>query len=293
MNSLRLVSDYKHEDRLRLSFNALAQKVFDIDFEEWYQRGSWDDTYICYSYADGDRIVANVSLNKMNLLLDGRPYRALQIGTVMTDPDYRLQGLSRQLLEMALAEHELDYDFTYLYANPDVAEFYPRLGFKELPLSRIYADIPAAGSKSHQLRKLDINHEADWNLIKEMVHSRSPLSKRCSAIGAAGIFAWYCLNVFPEDIYYSDEADLLAVFQKDGNKLELFDVVSRQPVQLDHFLGALAGEDGIRVEFNFTPELGSIKPVTEQLSGGEDLFFIKPANGQLPEGVILPMTARA
>jgi hypothetical protein len=92
---LRFVSDYKQETPLRLSFNSLAKRVFGIDFEQWYQQGSWDDRYVCYSFADKGQIVANVSVTKMKLLLEGSIHPALQIGTVMTDPAYRKQAVQK------------------------------------------------------------------------------------------------------------------------------------------------------------------------------------------------------
>ena len=43
---LTFVKDYKKDDGLRQSFDALAKKTFGISFEDWYQNGCWDDNYI-------------------------------------------------------------------------------------------------------------------------------------------------------------------------------------------------------------------------------------------------------
>ncbi|WP_346401773.1 GNAT family N-acetyltransferase, partial [Listeria monocytogenes] len=94
-----MISDYKDNKMYRDSFNRLAESTFDINFEEWYRDGFWNDKYICYSYIDDNKVIANVSINKMNLIYQGEDYRALQIGTVMTHPDYRGQGLAKKLLE--------------------------------------------------------------------------------------------------------------------------------------------------------------------------------------------------
>ncbi|MCQ6267704.1 hypothetical protein M1K46_18905 [Fictibacillus sp. WQ 8-8] len=45
---MKLISNYKDHDRLRCSFNNLAQKTFGISFEQWYQAGYWTDKYIIY-----------------------------------------------------------------------------------------------------------------------------------------------------------------------------------------------------------------------------------------------------
>ena len=56
--TLHFISDYKNDPAYRLSFNELAGKTFGIDFEKWYQLGFWNDRYVCYSFAEGNRIVA-------------------------------------------------------------------------------------------------------------------------------------------------------------------------------------------------------------------------------------------
>jgi hypothetical protein len=88
MTSFAMVHDYKKNDDLRKSFNELAQRIFGIDFEVWYQGDYWNDNYICYSYTDHGRVIANVSVNTLQLVVNGQRINALQIGTVMTHPDY-------------------------------------------------------------------------------------------------------------------------------------------------------------------------------------------------------------
>ncbi|MBF2595421.1 GNAT family N-acetyltransferase, partial [Listeria welshimeri] len=83
----QLISDYKDNELYRKTFNDLAESTFDINFEEWYKHGFWNDKYVCYSYLDKNKVIANVSINKMDLIYQGNDYRALHIGTVMTHPD--------------------------------------------------------------------------------------------------------------------------------------------------------------------------------------------------------------
>ena len=68
MRELKLIYNYKHISEYRLSFNQLAKDTFRIDFEEWYNKGGWDDNYICYSYIDKNKVVSNVSISKMDIL---------------------------------------------------------------------------------------------------------------------------------------------------------------------------------------------------------------------------------
>lgn len=98
MNEYQLISDYKQNEKYKESFNDLAKHVFELDFKGWYDRGCWNDNYICYSYVDGDKVIANTSINKMNVISNGKEYKAIQLGTVMTHPDYRHQGLATKLM---------------------------------------------------------------------------------------------------------------------------------------------------------------------------------------------------
>lgn len=42
METYELVSDYRHNEKLKESFNKLAINTFDLDFSDWYKRGYWD-----------------------------------------------------------------------------------------------------------------------------------------------------------------------------------------------------------------------------------------------------------
>lgn len=99
MSEYQLISDYKQNERHKESFNELAKHVFELDFKEWYNKGCWNDNFICYSYVDGEKVIANASINKMVIVSDGEEYKAIQVGTVMTHPDYRHQGLAAKLMD--------------------------------------------------------------------------------------------------------------------------------------------------------------------------------------------------
>ncbi|WP_019850852.1 GNAT family N-acetyltransferase [Desulfitobacterium sp. PCE1] len=99
-----LTSNIKDNDTLRHSYNSLAEKTFGLSFEEFYQNGYWTDKYIPYSLVDNGKVIANASVSIIKFLHYGQEKLCLQIGTVMTDIDYRNQGLSRYLIETILKE---------------------------------------------------------------------------------------------------------------------------------------------------------------------------------------------
>lgn len=62
----KLIIGTGKDDKYRMSFNALTEKIFGFNFEQWYQDGYWKNQYIPYSLMDGDKVVSNVSVNIMD-----------------------------------------------------------------------------------------------------------------------------------------------------------------------------------------------------------------------------------
>ncbi len=123
---------YGKNNELRKSFNDLTQEIFEFNFEQWYQDGYWKNQFIPYSLLDGAKIVSSVSVNIMDFKVFGEEKRYIQLGTVMTNPDYRNQGLLRVLLKKAIEDYRDKCDLIYLFANNSVLDFYPKFGFQEL-----------------------------------------------------------------------------------------------------------------------------------------------------------------
>lgn len=106
---------------------------YGFDFEEWYQNGYWKDRYIPYALLDGNNVITNVSVNIIDFFVMGEKKTCIQIGTVMTDKEYRNQGLNRFLMKKVLEEWRERCDVIYLFANDSVLNFYPKFGFVSVP----------------------------------------------------------------------------------------------------------------------------------------------------------------
>lgn len=98
----KLVKQLKDDNTLRKSFIDLAIKTFDLSFDAWYQQGYWSESYIPYAFVDKNNVIANASANIIDLVWQGQPRRYIQIGTVMTNIDYRNKGLAGQLIQHIL-----------------------------------------------------------------------------------------------------------------------------------------------------------------------------------------------
>ena len=58
MQQMRLVKDYRDNDKLRESLNDLTEATFQFDFKGWYNSGYWRDKYIPYSIVCDDKVIA-------------------------------------------------------------------------------------------------------------------------------------------------------------------------------------------------------------------------------------------
>ena len=118
---MNIIHGYRGDKQLRDSFNALAAQTFGLNFEGWYQNGFWGDNYDPHSLLLDGKVVSNVSVNRTDLVIGGRRYRILQLGTVMTDPAYRGRGYGRAIMEYIEKEYA-DVDGIYLFGNDGVVD---------------------------------------------------------------------------------------------------------------------------------------------------------------------------
>ena len=77
---MELLKDFRDNDSLRASFNALAKETFGLNFEDWYQNGYWTDRYNPHSVVVDGQVVSNVSVNQTYFEVEGKVLRFLQLG---------------------------------------------------------------------------------------------------------------------------------------------------------------------------------------------------------------------
>ncbi|WP_421616982.1 GNAT family N-acetyltransferase [Brevibacillus sp. TJ4] len=290
---MRFHHNYKDDAALRDSFFALAASTFGIRFDKWHERGFWNERYIPYSFAVKEQVIANVSANLLDLVIEGERKRAVQIGTVMTHPDYRNQGLSTELMNRVMAEYEGRYDVMYLFANESVLDFYPRFGFQavEERLFTLAYTPTVAGRGRAGVRRLDVEKEEDLRLLYTYACERMPVSRRFATERAEGIFMFHCLQAFPDDLYYLPEEDAVVICKQAENRLELFDLVSKREVRIRDVLAKMAGPDTGQVVFHFTPDDPAIAVEDAPFSSG--LFVIAEGGSRYPAALKHPLTSIA
>jgi GNAT superfamily N-acetyltransferase len=296
MNEYQLISDYKHIDKYKLSFNSLAQSIFGIDFKPWYEQGGWNDKYICYSFIDEDHVIANASINKMTILINKKEYNAIQIGTVMTHPDYRMQGLSRKLIDHIIAKYEHEYDFLYLFANERALDFYPKFGFERMQESSFSLNVAHLSNQpttTYSVRPLSIGNPVDFSMIKNFAVKRTPVSSALSVINNEHQLLFYFILPFHDSFYYIEEADVIVIFKHEDHQLHIFDIISTTSFDINTVLKSIISPDTEVIHFYFTPDYPIDQVKAELISQSEDTLFIRPLLKELPQHFMFPITSHA
>jgi GNAT superfamily N-acetyltransferase len=267
-----IIKNYKDNNKYRLGLNKLTQATYGFDFEEWYQQGYWSDKYCPYSLVHEEQVVANISASTIDFLIEDKLWHTLQIGTVMTAEAYRKKGLSRELMNIVLAEYEDSCDLIYLYANDTVLNFYPKFGFEQAEEYN-YSKTVIKGKDNPPYRKLNIKESSDKDLIIRIVTNTCPAS-RISMIGNPGLDMFYLISFMAEDIYYIEALDLVAVAEFDGDSMFLFDVFCEHKVDLEIVMNTLMNKGEMKVTLGFTP-LDVNSYTCERLKEEGTTFFIK------------------
>lgn len=257
-----------HADReWHQAFLEFVPRVFPgISFRRWAACGGWDDGYRAFAVADGDRIVANASLSRTDLVLHGRPVRGWQLGAVGTDPAYRRHGLQRRVLTRLLAECPPE-DLIFLFANDSVLEFYPRFGFqrrREVLFDAEHRALPSGAP----LRALDVTSAEDRALLLRIAAKAEPVTDLFGARDNGRTLLWYLCNFHREHFRYVAEHDSLIVAEQAGTTLHVYDVSTSAPFDLAAQLPHLITAPIERLEFAFTPSrdwpnAGSAREYTE------------------------------
>jgi predicted N-acetyltransferase YhbS len=275
------IKDFKDDESIRKSYNSLAQRIHGINFEDWYQGGYWWSGYMPYSLMDGQEIVANVAASIMDCVVLGQTKRYIQIGTVMTDSEYRNQGLSRHLMDRILEDWKDKCDMIYLFANDSVLNFYPKFGFTVANQYQ-YSKAIASSDGSIKAEKLDMSLDKNRKLLMERAANSVQISK-LSVVDNSGLTMFYCISFMKDEVYYLRELDAVVIAGFEGDALHLKDVFSESEVNLNDVIdamGPLANKQAKRVVLGFTPN--DVTEYDENLLEEEDLtFFVMGKDAEL------------
>jgi GNAT superfamily N-acetyltransferase len=264
--------DFKHDQEIRASFNKLTETTFGFNFENWYLNSYWNDNYIPYSLLHNNKVISNVSVNKMEFIIENEKKVGIQIGTVMTDKEYRHRGLSKFIMEQVINEWKEQSDFIYLFANDSVHDFYPKFNFQIVDEYQ-YSKLLNIPNTSSSLKKLNIDDKYDKELLVRTINESNPISK-LSMRNNTSLIMFYCLSFKKNSIYYLRELKTVIIADIEGETLYLNDVFSKERVKLNDVIQLMTDKTTKKVILGFTP-LDEVDYQKSLLNQDDSLFVIK------------------
>lgn len=268
-NNLQLVKNGQTDDGIRKSFNNLAYRTFSLDFEDWYQNGYWGGSYIPYSFLDKGRVVANVSVNPMEFNIEGKIRRFIQLGTVMTEPEYRNRGLIRTLMGKIEEDYREKTEGFYLFANHSVLDFYPKFGFKRCREYEYYKTIE--NSSKITAEKVSLNGKEACTALQNAIKT-SCIQSAVSHTNGYELIMFYLTKFMQDNLYYIPEEEAYVIAETQDNTLYLHNIYSPVPKALNSVIQAF-GDSIHKVFLGFTPLCTD--GFVEREIKGDDTLFIK------------------
>lgn len=233
-----IIKNYQADAALRSSFNALAEATFGLSFENWYRQGYWGGNYTPYSALEEGKIVANVSVNRTDMVIGGQRKRLYQLGTVMTCPEYRNRGYIRAI--MSQVEKDIaDADGVYLFANDSVLDFYPKFGFRE---DREFVYSRAAEQSGDCVMEqipMDVPENRD-RLAAAM--AASTFQTGCTMVDNPGLIFFYAAQFMQENVYFWEEENAWVIAEAEDGALMIHNVFAAEDISLDAVIAAFGGE---------------------------------------------------
>ncbi|MEJ5105952.1 GNAT family N-acetyltransferase [Chryseobacterium sp. MYb328] len=277
------------------SFNELYELALDGDYEPWYSMEYWDETFIPFFILEDTKVIANVSVAPMNMVLKGQNYYCLQIGSVMTHPEYRNQGLSKYLMNYVMEKYKDQYEFFYLFANETVLDFYPKFGFTRVDESDfILRDTTNIHGKKSDWQPLSINDPKHISLMEKFSKVHASLSNTIDFSPNSCLAMYHFLLQFDESIYYSAEKECIVIMEYDKEMLRIYDILSTKLFNLEEIVSTIILEETQQIQFFFVPDTDFGGKLEVKLNPfDEDALHIFPQENRklFPKHFIFPLTS--
>ncbi|MCF7923339.1 MAG: GNAT family N-acetyltransferase [Candidatus Marinimicrobia bacterium] len=285
---LELKTEYWHDSQAREAFKTFILNIHGLDFTEWEAQGYWDQVYTPFSYFKDGKIISSVCIYLLDAVIAGRSTRLIQISGVGTHPDWRRQGLSRELTELGLEWARGQHEGVFLFADTPAIPYYQACGFTPLKeyLEVIYG-IPTETRPG--AIQLDPMLKDQQDKIFEYAQGRVPLSDRFS-INNPKLFMFYILYFLKNNIYEIKELGCLVCYKREGNTLSIYDIVAEEIPSFEDLYPYIAVETDHKIKFHFHTDKLGLRNVERERIEHNHAF----TRGNFPvNDPVFPYTSRA
>jgi GNAT superfamily N-acetyltransferase len=284
-------SHYFDDPDANASFERYAKRIFDLDFSLWKARGLWDDQYMPFSAFVHGECVASICVYPSEMRVDGVERKGAQLLTVGTLPEYRSQGIQREIWKRVQAWIHQECDFTFLFTDESAAGFYERLGLRRQ--TEYFDTLKCLQPASHadlRFKKLNLEQDSEYAIIERLANVREMVSNRIGFFNP-NLLLFMFLYVYQSQSYYLEDIDTVIVVEKKEDRLRIHDVVANEMPKLSDIEIFLAQFEKEEMEFLFcTDRLGVDQPKKKRVK--DSLLFVSD-NFELQGEFVFPYSIRA
>ncbi len=268
---MKIVSDF-YSDKLMASTFFQVQKIVypQLDLELANNLGLLQGKVFPFAVTDDKgQFLSILNVTFMKLFSRGKHYKALQIGTVATLPDFQKNGFARMLQTHVLKKFEKTVDFTFLFANPNVMNFYPKFGFRALP--QVVYKYYSLKSEKQNFTHLALDHDG-LNLLKSLLTNRLQISNILYSLDSEWLTEFYCRTFFANDLWIDDKQETILVASVEGSTLHLHDIITTSLSK--DFFKTFRWKGISEIQLGFTPDQFEGDFVKTTLPEDEQIFVM-------------------
>ncbi|WP_426124722.1 GNAT family N-acetyltransferase [Pararhizobium sp. PWRC1-1] len=253
-HGLTFRQDYFGDPPAWAALVALLEDTFGIDVSIQDRFGGPDPTSMPFGYFDESGVsAANFSGFSMPMMVDGRLVKAAGFQSGAVRPQWRGQGLYRDLMNRAFGWCD-EQGFELGILLTDKPAMYEPYGFRVLPQQRFLGAPPPAETRlAGTVRELSLDNAGDITLIRRVLRERTPVSSVFAATAQAEMFL---LNGFFDPdvrLTYLDQFEAVIAWKEDETSFQLLDIAGKTILPLSAILGSFDRRPD-RVEVFFPPD---------------------------------------
>ncbi len=277
--SNQFVTNVKENTVLRQAFNALTRQTFGFDFEGWYEAGHWGDLYLPHGLWDGEKMVSNISVNRMNFVVDGVVKKYIQLGTVMTEESCRGAGLNREIMEEILRKYAGKVDGIYLFANDSVLDYYPKYGFRPVKEYEYYMSCREWEKVSaYEVEAVDWKDERQCQKLYEKIKACAIAEVPNPNDGLymhenLGLYQFWLVADYGESVFYLPQGDAYVIAEVNEESLHILQIISETVLDMRRLAKTL-GTHCSEAVLGFTPMNKEYLQVREHEEEDTTLFIL-------------------
>jgi GNAT superfamily N-acetyltransferase len=273
----------------RRSFQEFIRQIFELDFTQWDGAGYWDDDYSPYSFFAGNRVVASLCIYTMPARVDGEACKVAQVSGVGTLPEFRQQGLNRQLHEIALPLALAEHRFAFLYADDDAVPFYQKRGFRPVPAYAVVVPMPAVVPDC-DAENLDVTDAVVRDSLFQLACVRAPVSQAFSTANPK-LLMYHLMYRLRKHVWRIQALDAVVLMKRDGERTVVYDILARNLPRFEQLAPFLTTGEAREVEFRFPIDALDAPPWTLRELPGENLHVM--GGFDLGPRAVFPFTSQA